>query len=212
MSHLQTSCGSCFADLKCFRIIWVSRFLQVYCCVNLLIQTPRVPPVVLSRRIVAQIALKHAGESHGRQHAHHRRQSQHETDHHTGEIHRADGVQHHWRAAERLTSNTETLSPGPEGKRPYRTHARHWCFWCRTRGLLGRCTPGREDQRRKKPRWWADAPIPTRWWEYEPWRSCTQKNILKWPQTLSTNEIFVPVKNETLPYMRFWVDFVQCSS
>lgn len=73
---------------------------------NLLIQTPRVPPVVFSRRVVAQIALEHAGERHGRQHAHHRRQRQHETDHHTGEIHRADGVQHHWRAAERLTSNT----------------------------------------------------------------------------------------------------------
>lgn len=57
---------------------------------------------VLCRRalplhVVAQVVLKDAGEGHGRQHAHHRGQREHQTHHDAGEIHGADGVQGHWR-------------------------------------------------------------------------------------------------------------------
>lgn len=49
----------------------------------------------LALGVVAQVVLEDAGEGYGRQHAHHRRESQHEAHHHAGKVHRADGVQGH---------------------------------------------------------------------------------------------------------------------
>lgn len=45
--------------------------------------------------VVAQVVLEDAGEGYGRQHAHHRRERQHQAHHHAGEVHCADGVQGH---------------------------------------------------------------------------------------------------------------------
>lgn len=80
-------------------------FFQQPC---LIIEIPRIPLVVLVAAVlsggllplgvVSHVVLEHAGESHRRQHAHHRGQRQHQPHHHTGEVDGADGVQRHWRA------------------------------------------------------------------------------------------------------------------
>lgn len=72
---------------------------------NLVVEIPRIPLIVLvtavfsrgflTLRIVSHVMLKHAGESHCRQHAHHRSQGQHQTHHHAGKVDCADGVQGH---------------------------------------------------------------------------------------------------------------------
>lgn len=74
---------------------------------HLIIEVSCVLPVVLvaavlggrtlSLHVVAQVMLENAGEGHGRQHAHHRGQSEHQAHHDAGEVHGADGVQRHWR-------------------------------------------------------------------------------------------------------------------
>lgn len=74
-------------------------------CVDLVVKVSRVPLVVLvaavlrwwflSFRVIAHVVLEDAGESHGRQHADHRSECQHQADHHAGEIHSTDGIQGH---------------------------------------------------------------------------------------------------------------------
>lgn len=73
---------------------------------DLIVEVASVLPVVLvtavlcrwalSLHVVTQVVFKDTGERHGRQHAHHRSQSQHQTHHHAGKIHSADGIQSHW--------------------------------------------------------------------------------------------------------------------
>ena len=49
----------------------------------------------LALGVVAQVVLEDAGEGDGRQHAHHRREREHQAHHHARKVDRADGVQSH---------------------------------------------------------------------------------------------------------------------
>lgn len=75
-------------------------------CLDLVIKIPRISLVVLVAAVlsgwflplcvISHVMLKDTGESHRRQHAHHRSQCQHQTHHHAGKIDCTDGVQGHW--------------------------------------------------------------------------------------------------------------------
>lgn len=93
---------------------------------DLVIKIPRIPLVVLVaavfRRgflplcVISHVMLKDAGESHGRQHAHHRSQCQHQTHHHAGEIDSADGIQGHWEEREKEGGGWEEEEVGRDGE------------------------------------------------------------------------------------------------
>lgn len=78
---------------------------------DLVIEIPRIPLVVLiaavfgrwllSLCVISHVMLKYTGERHGRQHADHRSQGQHQAHHHTSKIHRTDGIKGHWWAGGR---------------------------------------------------------------------------------------------------------------
>lgn len=100
----------------CSYLLWCDQGIcqvSTFClsCIDLVVKIPRIPLIVLvtavlgggllSLCVISHVMLENTGESHGRQHAHHRCQRQHQTHHHTGKIHRADGIQRHWEETKR---------------------------------------------------------------------------------------------------------------
>ena len=70
------------------------------------------------------------------------------------------------------TQHTHKIIPTPTTEwDTHRTPSRRWCSWRSTTHQQEKHTPGCADQRRRRPRWWADAPTRTRWWVYGFWHT-----------------------------------------